>query len=186
VEIECDPESEVVPPNEKVGFGVRFHQANLNTAAARELFTCEWQFKDNLVQLNRKGVFEGWKVKEAAETRELTELGWHVYHYFESNVQGTQVSVNFCDSEGRKVQLQTQGKNWPTLNITPKERERKKREHKDRWSRTWLELIQLGAALLVPLATLAATTATSGTIGNWWTLVGIGFGSDTIKNILVD
>jgi hypothetical protein len=45
-------------------------------------------------------------------------------------------------------------------------------------------VFQLSAALLVPLATLATTTIGGGA-GNWWELIAIGFGSDTIKSILV-
>lgn len=60
-----------------------------------------------------------------------------------------------------------------------------RQEWKDRLSRTGLEAALLIAALLVPLATLALTTAGGGTSGRWWDLVAIGFGWDTIKNILV-
>jgi hypothetical protein len=40
------------------------------------------------------------------------------------------------------------------------------------------------AALLVPLTTLAITTADGAISGRWWDLVGIGFGSEAIRNIL--
>jgi hypothetical protein len=53
------------------------------------------------------------------------------------------------------------------------------------WSRVGLEFIQLVAALLVPLVALAASTLRGGSTGQWWELVALGFGSDTIKNILV-
>ena len=46
------------------------------------------------------------------------------------------------------------------------------------------EALQLGAALLVPLAALAVTQAGEGSSGNWWDLVGVGFGSEMIRNIL--
>jgi hypothetical protein len=38
---------------------------------------------------------------------------------------------------------------------------------------------------LVPLAALASATLNGGSTGHWWALVALGFGSDTIKNILV-
>jgi hypothetical protein len=62
------------------------------------------------------------------------------------------------------------------------------RHRKDKWER-WVwrpapQALQLFAALLVPLAALAVTTAGEGASGRWWDLVGLGFGSETIRNIL--
>ena len=53
-----------------------------------------------------------------------------------------------------------------------------------RVERVFPEALQLGAALLVPLATLAITQAGQGSSGSWWELLGVGFGSETIRAIL--
>jgi hypothetical protein len=52
------------------------------------------------------------------------------------------------------------------------------------WDRYFPEALQLGAALLVPLATLAVTQADQGISGRGWELLGVGFGSETIRGIL--
>lgn len=54
----------------------------------------------------------------------------------------------------------------------------------DRFERIFPEALQLAAALLVPLATLAVTQSDQGTSGQWWELIGVGFGSETIRGIL--
>jgi len=54
----------------------------------------------------------------------------------------------------------------------------------DRFERIFPEALQLGAALLVPLATLAVTQSDQGASGQWWELIGVGFGSETIRAIL--
>jgi hypothetical protein len=54
----------------------------------------------------------------------------------------------------------------------------------DRFERIFPEGLQLAAALLVPLATLAVTQSDQGTSGQWWELIGVGFGSETIRGIL--
>jgi hypothetical protein len=46
------------------------------------------------------------------------------------------------------------------------------------------ETVQLLAALLVPLVTLAITQADEGTSGRWWELIGVGFGSEMIRSVL--
>jgi hypothetical protein len=58
------------------------------------------------------------------------------------------------------------------------------RKRKGPWAAFGLEAVQLGATVLVPLATLVIATASGASVGHWWELVGIGFGADTLKNII--
>jgi hypothetical protein len=182
-EVTADP----IPlgPNEKCRFAAHFHREDLNSAAARELVTCEWRFFDE----TSKGYFARQWARKKTRDPEMTERGWQVCHYFASGVKKAKVSVNFYGSNGEAILLHTahgNARNWPDLYIEPTESKREKKDHKrDKHSRNMLEFMQFAAALLVPLAPLAVTTATQGTAGDWWTLLGIGFGSDTIKNILV-
>ena len=60
-----------------------------------------------------------------------------------------------------------------------------KQDWGNRVERVFPEAIQLFAALLVPLATLAVTQSTEGTTGRWWELIGVGFGSEMIRSILM-
>lgn len=48
-----------------------------------------------------------------------------------------------------------------------------------------MAMLQVGAALLVPLAALASQTVSDANAATWCQLVVIGFASDTIKSILV-
>jgi len=50
--------------------------------------------------------------------------------------------------------------------------------------RIFPEALQIGAALLVPLAALAVTQSEQGTTGQWWQLVALGFNSEVIRGIL--
>jgi hypothetical protein len=54
----------------------------------------------------------------------------------------------------------------------------------EKFQRVLPEALQLGAALLVPLAALAVTQTGQANGGPWWDLIGIGFGSETIRDIL--
>jgi hypothetical protein len=90
--------------------------------------------------------------------------------------------VSFYDSQGNLVDLgDTATSQWSRL----VESVRPSRRSNEKWARAWLEMFQLSAALLIPLATLSSTTINGGSVGHWWELVAIGFGSDTIKSILV-
>ena len=68
--------------------------------------------------------------------------------------------------------------------VQPKELSVHKKEDREKWFRFWFQTVQMLAALLVPLATLAVATAGEPSTGRWWDLVGIGFGSEAIRNIL--
>jgi hypothetical protein len=117
---------------------------------------------------------------EKDNSLDIPEEGWHVHHYFERGVHTSTITVKFFKSNGDPLELKA-GENFPVLKAHPKVRGR----GKENWQRFGMELTQLSAALLVPLATLASTTINGGTSGHWWELVAIGFASDTIKNILV-
>lgn len=180
----------IARPDRTIRFSVRFRQPNLNTAAARQLVSCRWIFTDSYLpripRIKRAiAKVRQWLSMEDPSSRTVEDIllpedGWYVHHYFEKYVVASTVSVNFYNSRGEPVDLTTSG-NWPVLSVKP----RLSRRGKENWQRFSLELTQLGAALLVPLATLASTTINGGTGGHWWELVAIGFGSDTIKNILV-
>ncbi|NKI92200.1 hypothetical protein [Rhizobacter sp. SG703] len=181
-------------PNQRIRFSVRFRDARFNTAAARERVTCHWTFCDrrrwNLAravwgQLHR---FGGWVVGIEAPVPEkpLGEQGWSVHHYFERDIKRSDISVAFSDSGGRFIALPP-GATAADLvwyrQSEPVYRSRRSREGSQRF---WIEMLQIGAALLVPLATLASQTVSdASTGGSWWQLVVIGFASDTIKSILV-
>ncbi len=178
-------------PDRTIRFSVRFRQPNLNTAAARQLVSCSWVFEDTPVAKSPRLKHAFDKVRQwvlgLAETSRtvqnilLPEDGWSVHHYFEKYIDTGKVSVCFYDSRARQIQLPPD-QAWATREVKPES----SRRGKEKWQRFSLELTQLGAALLIPLATLASTTVTGSTTGHWWQLVAIGFGSDTIKNILVN
>ena len=108
---------------------------------------------------------------------ETHEDGWFAFHYIERNRAAPKVSVDFFLGD-TKLEIKGEWKE-AELATTPNWRLRRK------LTRGLFETAQLAATLLVPLITLASTTA-RGSQSNWWTLVGLGFGADTIKNLLVD
>jgi len=180
----------IARPDRTIRFSVRFRQPNLNTAAARQLVSCRWIFTDSYVP-QLPGIKRAiarvrqWLSKDGTNLRTvenilLPEDGWYVHHYFEKYVVESTIAVNFYDSHAAKIDLGSDG-TWATLSVKPQPSWR----GKENWQRSWLELTQLAAALLIPLATLASTTVGGGASGHWWDLVAIGFGSDTVKNILV-
>jgi hypothetical protein len=192
--IDVDPS--LLRPNRKIKFSIRFRTFKLNYAAARDLVTCHWQFKDlhrsrsqrfllGLTALKRRlaGTPQPDELDDACSSdTQFKEEGWDVHHYYESDVFKSIISVSFDDQHGKPVDL---GEPTPASWFKRVECIRQSRRNKEKWARTWLEASQLAAALLVPLAALASTTLNGGSVGQWWELVVLGFGSDTIKNILV-
>lgn len=187
-------------PHQKIRFSVRFRYVHLNIAAARELVTCRWSFVDqhaSPLTRARRGLHDiGSRMARRqperkapqvidAETTVLSEDGWRVHHYFEKDVEQVTVSLSFYDSKGQAVDLgatdEGAASHWSRL-VEPV---RVSRRPQEQWARFWLEAFQLFAALLIPLATLASTTISGGSASHWWGLVAIGFGSDTIKSVLV-
>ncbi len=180
----------IARPERTIRFSVRFRQPNLNTAAARQLVSCRWIFTDSYIP-QIPGIKRGFaKVRQwlsmddpssrTVENIMLPEDGWYVHHYFERYVVASTISVNFYSSHAEPINLGPND-NWSTLIVKPQQ----SRRGRENWQRSWLELTQLAAALLVPMATLASTTVGGGASGHWWEVVAIGFGSDTVKNILV-
>jgi hypothetical protein len=116
----------------------------------------------------------------------LTEEGWYVHHYFEGDVAQSITTVDFYSSDGNVVDLGVPSgdaakNHWSC----PSKPVVQSRRSKEKWRLVWLEFFQLSAALLVPLATLASTTISGDGSGHWWEVIAIGFGTDTIKSILV-
>lgn len=175
--IRLDPQTPV--QNQKVRFTVRFLRDDLNAAAARELVSCHWTFDDE--RSIKQPKWREWVGKRPlgdAIPVHLEEDGWSVYHYFESGVTKSSVAVAFHDAQGKLIEL-PDSPSWVMRDVNPQSRKRP-----GQWAPFGLELVQLVATLLVPLATLASTTAEGATVGHWWQLVGIGFGADTIKNLI--
>jgi hypothetical protein len=180
----------IARPDRTIRFSVRFRQPNLNTSAARQIASCRWIFKESRVPeipgIKRvMAKVRQWLSTEKPDSKMvenilLPEDGWYVHHYFEKEVGKSEISVNFYNSQAAPINL-VPNESWSTLLVEP----RPSRRGKENWQRFLLELTQLAAALLVPLATLTSTTISGGSSGRWWELVAIGFGSDTIKNILV-
>lgn len=194
-------------PNQKIRFSVRFREDHLNSAAAKDLVRCHWTFCDRHESLLQgakrttakslrdfRSILPGQPSGEAGDKPSpnepdippLTEEGWYVHHYFEGDVDQTTTTVGFYDSDGNVIDLgvppgEVAQNHWSCLS-SPVVQSRRSKEKR---SRVWLEFFQLSAALLVPLATLASTTISGGGSGHWWELVAIGFGTDTIKSILV-
>jgi hypothetical protein len=119
------------------------------------------------------------------DTTALSEEGWYVHHYFEKDVDQTTVSVSFYDSAGQPVVLQDSDDPAQPPWFRAVHAIRESRRPQEKWSRAMLEVFQMVAALLIPLATLAASTLTGSASTQWWELIALGFGSDTIKSILV-
>jgi hypothetical protein len=211
-DIDLDPQ--VVNPNQTIRMTVRFRDEKLNSATARGAVRCEWRFlpprtraltklkkrKDVPAQVTdhraddpNKG--EG-MAPAATDLQPETASGFRINHYFEPDIVEQVVEARFY-CKGSPVLAD----NTPGVPPGPVSRDgsvlyrwkispgQGSRTQPDRWER-WIwrhapQLLGLCAALLVPLATLAITT-TSGDVSSshWWDLVGLGFGSETIRNIL--
>ena len=127
-----------------------------------------------------------WKAPPPSEwTASMSETGWSVHHYFESDIDHSTVTASFVDSQGRPVTLKQVGPPGSDPWWVRTERPHPSRLGPENWSRLRIEAVQLGAALLVPMATLASSTINGATTSQPWELIAIGFGADTIKNILV-
>jgi hypothetical protein len=120
------------------------------------------------------------KTQESGPDLKLPENGWFVHHYFEKAAHQSVVTVSFHDSQGQPIVLE-KDKAWAELTVRPRPDTR----GNENWQRFFLEVTQVGAALLVPLATLASNTVSGGNASHWWEIAALGFGSDTIKNIIV-
>lgn len=179
----------ITRPNQKIRFSVCFSNPNLNTAAARGRVSCHWCFNDRRSSSRSTTIWRRLRSRPTAasgsEITSLSETGWSVHHYFESDIDQSRVTVSFSDSEGQPVDLGREVPEPPSPWWIRTEKPRLSRRGPENWSRFRIELVQLGAALLVPMATLASSTINGATATHPWELIAIGFGADTIKNILV-
>jgi hypothetical protein len=177
----------ITRPDQKIRFSVRFNNPRLNAAAARERVSCRWSFNDQRTFPRMKTLWNQLKFWKPLPNQQqiMFETGWSVHHYFENDIDESQITVSFADSEGRPVNLEPEGSPAPNRWWVQSEKPRPSRRSPENWSRLRIEAVQLGAALLVPMATLASSTINGATATQPWELIAIGFGADTIKNILV-
>lgn len=188
-------------PNQKIRFAVRFRVAKLNNAAARDLVTCRWRFRDRpsaafqwalgrgLASTGSGGATAATAATPAPANQpdlNLSEEGWSVHHYFGGDVDQSTIEACFFDAAGKPIDIGCPEAPTATQHWSRRvESIQASRRSKEAWAHGWLELFQLTAALLIPLATLASTTLGGGGAGHWWEIIAIGFASDTIKSILV-
>ena len=183
--IEITPES--VRPNEKANLALGFRNPKLDVAAARLAVRCEWVITPAAAPVPgvRRFRIPRWRRRrDPAEPQIHRAYGWEIHHCFPESATAWEVRARFyCDGEAvlttpdaaktdvleykQAIRLQARRQDWG-----------------NRVERIFPEAIQLVAALLVPLATLAVTQSTEGTSGRWWELVGVGFGSEMIRSIL--
>jgi len=192
--IELDPQ--IVNPNQTVRMGVRFRDPKLNGAAARGAIECEWHFQETMAAglIKTPGFlkrFLNWlkskddSANEDAKPQEQKECGWKIHRYFEPDIAEQTIETYFF-YKGKPVTMKSGAEPVKcTKVVSVQERSHHRKDKRERWLwRPLPQALQLLAALLVPLAALAFTTTGEGTSGRWWDLVGLGFGSETIRNIL--
>jgi hypothetical protein len=205
-DIDLDPQ--VVNPNQAIRMTVRFRDEKLNGATARGAVRCEWRFLPPRTRALRKrkkrnaappkddpNKGEG-TAPAATDLQHETVSGFRINRYFEPHIVEQVVEARFFCKGSPVLADQTaclqrcpvapDGAVLYRWKITPGQGSR---TEPDRWER-WIwrhapQLLGLCAALLVPLATLAITTTTGDvSSSHWWDLVSLGFGSETIRNIL--
>jgi len=169
-----DPENPAVNRNFRIA--VRLLDEHLDTASAREQLKCRWTIETAM--RGRRLWLQPWKHAESIQ--ETHEEGWHAFHYFQNGSIRAKITVAFAD-ETDSVHLPTDKIQFPSVTVIPVPNWR----GREKYARTILEITQLAAALLIPLAAIASNTLTGGGEGRWWTLATLGFGTDTIKNIIL-
>jgi hypothetical protein len=163
--------------NQRCRIALTFPDPHLDAATARDQLTCRWTFTTKMLG-PRHWLIWFWH-SGAVDVKH--EQGWHVFHYFEKGSLSAKVSVEVYDGNEMVALGANPHGEFPEITVTPTPSWR----GKERYARTILEIAQLAAALLVPLAALASTTVNGGGEGSWWTLAGLGFGTDTIKSIIL-
>jgi len=161
VSIEMDPS--VAYERSPLEFSVYFHKSALNTAAAREQLTVEWDFGDG-----------------------LGDKGWIVSHYFQ--IRGKQneynVRARFHDPDGETVT----DKNGEPITITRTVKASPSELGRGFGERTLAEALKLGAALLI--AVFGLVSGAQDQIAKLDVLPGlvatflVGFSADSIKRLL--
>jgi hypothetical protein len=171
-----DPENPAV--NQRFRISVCFSDPHLDVATARDQLSCRWTI--STAMLGPRKLFQPWE-RVAVGPKVKHEEGWHAFHYFENRSVSADISVEISDGNDVVTLAANPRGEFPSITIksTPNWRGREK------YARTILEIAQLAAALLVPLAALASSTVTGGGEGRWWAVAGLGFGTDTIKNIIL-
>jgi hypothetical protein len=188
----CEAAIEMTPQavwaNEKQNLTLAFKKSKLDTAAARLAIRCEWTLTPIVPQqktskLPLLGRLRQRKVRSPPDT--YTAYGWEIYNCFPDTAMDWVVNARFYRN-GQPVPKTAGG---PTTDRLEYKKEIRLQVYKQDWGnrveRVFPEAIQLFAALLVPLATLAVTQSTEGTTGRWWELIGVGFGSEMIRSILM-
>jgi hypothetical protein len=192
--IELDPQ--IVNPNQIVRLTVRFRDPQLNGATARTAIECEWRFHEATAtkrwKPSRRQIDHDEEAPiapqpgagSASPHPPVTECGWRVHRYFQPGISEQTVETTFF-WKGRPI---TDAGGKP-IKLTKTIRVRQRTQYRnDLWDRhVWRPLpqaLQLVAGLLVPLAALTATTTGDGGSAQWWELVSLGFGSETIRSIL--
>jgi hypothetical protein len=170
-----DPENPAV--NQKFRTAVCFSDPHLGAATALDQLNCRWT-----VSTTMRGPRRWLKPWERANVLKVKhEQGWHAFHYFENGSVSADISIEVSDgSDIVKLATNPCG-DFPSISVvsTPTWR------GKEKYGRTILEIAQLAAALLIPLAALASSTVNGGGEGRWWAVAALGFGTDTIKNIIL-
>jgi len=168
---------------ETVRLEIWFADPSLNTAAARELITCEWQFSEDR-QAARW--LPGWLGRRRSTASVQTgapakELGWAVSHYYPKPCKAT-VTARFRDTSQRPV-AQANSTVEQALPITLPVVLRPTSGH---WG---LEILRSFLALFVALVVLISGAqdkiANLPLIQAFLAVLVVGLTADTIKNLLV-
>jgi hypothetical protein len=204
--IDMDPQ--LVGPNQTVRLTVRFHDSKLNDLTARQSVQCEWRFEEpTLDSVTAKPtsawgavnpwnwILNLWRGTEAdAKTDEqntgkpaklppqVVEMGWRVHRYFQPDVTRQRIDVGFF-FKGVRVPIDGAEVHYGKV-VVPELGSHDKKDSNEKWLRFGFQTLQMFAVLLVPLVTLAMTTAGEPATGQWWDVIGLGFGSEAIRNIL--
>ena len=111
-----------------------------------------------------------------------TETGWRVHRYFQPEVAKQTIEVAFF-RDGKEIPLDQTGQHYSKV-VRPQERLHNRKDRREKWLRFGFQTVQMFAVLLVPLITLAMSTAGEPASGSWWDLIGLGFGSEAIRGVL--
>jgi hypothetical protein len=169
-----DPENPA--ENQRFRVSVRLPDPHLDESTARDQLNCRWTFTTTMQ--GSRILYKPWS--RASIERVKHEQGWHAFHYFENGSVNVDISIEVFDGSDM-VELGSNPRGeFPYVKVMPAPNW----TLRERYARTILEMAQLAAALLIPLAALASSTVNGGGEGRWWTLVVLGFGTDTIKNII--
>ena len=169
-----DPENPA--ENQRFRVSACLTDPHLDESTARDQLTCRWTFRTTMQ--GSRIFYKPWE--RASVVKVKHEQGWHAFHYFENGSVSVDISIEVFDGSAIVNLEANRGAEFPSIKVMPAPNW----TFREKSARTILEMAQLAAALLIPLAALASSTVNGGGEGRWWTLVGLGFGTDTIKNII--